>query len=150
MATDIRGLFSNNRRRETNAVSGSVPFVLAPADLRTGTDVEEASNGGYTVLTLPAGVLVTGINAIIEEGNEFSSGTFKATIGGTEVIPAATPLDTAGVVRSAAEHMLTTAGGADVVITLAGGPAGSEVSIVNLVIDYIDFNRATMSYIGEE
>ena len=77
MATDIRGLFQNNRRREAHAVTCAVPFVLESADLREGKKQTELANGDYTVLTLPAGVIVTGANLIVEDDAVFDGAGSK-------------------------------------------------------------------------
>jgi len=148
---DLRGLFKNNRRREINAVVGTLPYAIADADLRTGDAAVVATNEAYTLVTLPAGTVVTGVNLLVETGSEFIAGTCKVDIGATTVIPALTDLTTAGITASDDAPLLLDAA-YDVVITPASltVAAGNANAVVRVEIEYVDYNRATMSYIGEE
>lgn len=150
MATDIRGLYTNNRRREMNAVTLQLPYVMEDADLREGTAVVNSAAGDYTALTLPDGVLVKSITLIVSTGEEYAgAATVAATIGGTSVL-AATTIAAAGVTESTTNLPLVTEGDADVVLTLAAVEASSDIANIKVVVEYIDYARATMSYIGEK
>ena len=148
---DLRGLFANNRRREAQAAVGTLPYAIADADIREGTAAVVATNEAYTLLTLPDNILVTSVDLIVETGGEFVAGTATVTIGATTVIPALTDLTTAGI-TSSDDCPIIVEGSADVVITPASltVDAGNALAKVKVVIGYVDFDRATMSYIGEE
>ncbi len=150
MAKDLRGLFSNNRRRETNAVTSSVPFILEPADLREGTAAVQVTSGDYTTLSIPSGCIVTQATIIVEEGAEYgASSTAAVKVGSTELVPA-TAIDTAGITIGSAVPILVSGGSEDVVITMVSTGTSTENSVVKVVVEYTDYDRATMSYIGEE
>jgi len=148
---DLRGLFENNRRRETNAVVGELPYSIESADLRSGTAATVATNEAYTLVSVPSNVVVTNVFLVIETGSEFVAGTCTVTLGGTEVIPALTSLTTAGITASTAAPLLLE-GAQDLVITPASltVDSGNANAVAKVVVEYIDYDRATMSYIGEE
>jgi len=147
---DLRGLFQNNRRREVQAVVGQLPYSLEDADLREGTSEVVATNEAYTLGTLPTGIIVTGVQLIVETGSEFVAGTCDVAIGSTTVIPLATDLTTAGITASD-DCPLLLEGDNDIVITPASltVDAGNAAANVKVIVEYIDYDRATMSFIGE-
>jgi len=149
MATDLRGLFENNRRREVNAVTTAIPYVIEAADVREGTAEVVAASGDYTVLTLPAGVLLTSISLIMETDSLYGAASTAAiSVGGSSVL-AATAINAAGVTAATAP-VLVEGGSADVVITLVVAGTNTAESTVRVAYEYIDYARATMSYIGEQ
>lgn len=149
MATDLRGLFQNNRRREAQAVVGTVPAIIEPADLREGTAEVVVASGDYTLLTLPNNVVVHNVYLVVDEAyDSATSATFTASIGGTSVF--ALPVNVKAVGLSAGTNvpLLVTGGTADVVATMAITGA-TTTGTAKLVIEYVDYDRGTMSYIGE-
>ena len=148
---DLRGLFQNNRRREAQAVVGKLPYSIEPADIREGTDAVVATNEAYTLCTLPDNVIVTGAYLVVETGSEFVAGTCQVAIGGTVVIPALTDLTTAGITASDDAPLLLE-GQNDIIITPASLTVdeGNALAETKVVVEYIDYDRATMSYIGED
>lgn len=147
---DLRGLFQNNRRREVSAVTGTLPYAIEAADIREGTAEVVATNEAYTLITLPAGIIVTGVSLIVETGREFVAGTVSASVGATVVIPLLTDLTTAGVTVSDDTPIVLEAD-TDITITPASltVDAGNAKARVRVIVEYTDFSRATMSFIGE-
>lgn len=148
MATDIRTKFQNNRRRETSAVTVSFPAVIEPAELRTATAAVVAASGTYTGVTLPAGTIVKGISLVVDEAfDSATSATLAATIGGTSVL-AATNVKVLGLTTSTTNLPMLLTSNADLVGTFAivGAPTKGCAKIV---VDYISYDGATLSYIGE-
>jgi len=150
MAKDIRGLFQNNRRREAHAVTAALPFTLDTADLREGTPAVELASGDYTVLTLPMGVLVTGAYLVVEEDNAFDGTvTAQAKIGTVALFSAAIDCTKIGPsLGKAASFPILTSTNEDVTVTM--DVTSATKGSVKIVLEYIDYNRATMSFIGEE
>lgn len=148
MATDLRGLYENNRRRETSAVTVSFPFVLGESDLRAGTPAETMVSGEYIGFTLPGGVIVTNAYMVITDAFDGVGSTIKVDIDTTTIIPALTSLTAEGLTISAVSDMLITEP-VDVkaTVVIAGSGTKGEAEIV---IEYIDYKRATMSFIGVE
>ena len=151
MATDVRGLFQNNRRREAHAVTATIPSIIEQADLRSGTAAVTLASGDYTTLTIPANVIVTSVSLVVTDplaGGTVSAGTLAAKIGGTSVLTATT-ITAAGLTAGTGFPLLVSGNGADLVVTAAvtGIP---ETGGGQVVVEYTDFDRATMSYIGEE
>ena len=151
MAKDLRGLFQNNRRRESHAVVGTVPFVLESADLREGKKELDLTTGDYTLLTIPANVLVTGATMVVEEAGVFDgAGTKVSAKLGTVSIMGDAAVDAAGVTKgTAASFPLLTTTEQDVIATATVAGKGTK-GVAKLVISYVDYGRATMSYIGED
>ncbi len=148
---NLKGLFENNRRRESQAITGKLPYSIEAANLREGTAEVVATNEAYTLVTLPDNVIVTNAFLVVETGSEFAAGTCAVTIGGTTVIPSTTSLTAAGITASSDAPLLLE-GSNDVVITPAALTVTSANSnaVVKVVVEYIDYDRATMSYIGED
>ncbi len=146
----LTGLFSNNRRREAQAVVGTLPYAIESADLREGTAAVVATNELYTLLNFPDNVVITSVSLVVETGCEFAAGTALVKIGSTTVIPATT-VATAGITASDDCPLLLEGDNA-----LTVTPASLTVTDANadarlrVVVEYIDFDRATMSYIGED
>lgn len=150
MATDIRGLYENNRRREVNAVTSTVPYVLEPADLREGTAEVVVTSGDYLTISIPSGCVVTAADLVIESGAEFGTGSTAAiSIGGSSVIPAHA-IDVAGLTVGTTVPVLIHGDSEDVVITVVAAGTSTEDSVIKVVIEYIDYTLATMSFIGVE
>ena len=150
MAKDLRGLYQNNRRREVNAVTVSVPYVLTAADLREGTAAVVATSAAYTTLTIPGGALITGVSLIVEKDVMYGTGsTAQVKIGGIEVV-AATAIDAAGATASTAVPILIEGLGEDVEVTLVVAGTPNEKAVARVVITYADYDLATVSFIGEE
>lgn len=145
--TDLRGLFQNNRRREVNAVTTVVPAIIEEADVRGGTAAVVAASGDYTLLSIPAGSVVTAIYLVVDDAYDVTA-TLAATIGGVSVL-AATSVAAVGITTGTATPMLITSATEDVVATMdvTGTPTKGAAK---LVIEYVDYDRATMSYIGEQ
>ena len=153
---DLRGLFSNNRRREVNGVTGVLPYSIADADIREGTVEVVLGNEASTLVTIPAGCLITEAYAVVETGSEFVAGEAIVSIGSVaEVIGVAiTPIDltTAGVTSPEAVLPIITEADTDVVVTTTAVTvdAGNAKAQLRVVLAYTDYKRATMSYIGED
>ena len=149
MATDIRGLYQNNRRREVSAVVGALPFVLDDADLREGIAEVDIATGDYTVLTIPADMIITGVQMVVKEDNVFDGAgtTMSLDIGGATVV-ALTPVDVP-VFKDGVGLPLITTSATDVIFAAVVAGSGTQGK-VQAIITYIDYDRATMSYIGEE
>lgn len=148
MATDLRGLFENNRRRETNAVTVSFPFNLGDADLRSGTPEKVMESGEYVGFTLPGGVIVTNAYLVVTDAFDGAGSSIKVDIDTTNIIPALTDITTEGLTISAVTDMLVVEP-VDVKATMVIDGSGTK-GVAEVVIEYIDYKRATMSYIGEE
>lgn len=149
MATDLRGKFQNNRRREASAVTVTLPAVLADADLRAGTSAVIAANGDYTGLTLPAGTLITGVKLLVDEAfDSATSATLAVAIGGTAVVTA-TNIKALGLTNATGNVPMVLTSSADLVGTFAfvGAPT---VGNAKVIVEYVSYNGATMSYIGAE
>jgi len=150
MATDLRGLFENNRRREAHSVTGTVPAIIEQANLREGTAEVTVASGDYTLLSIPNNVLVTGISVVIDNAyDSATSATINAAIGATGIFTAAVDATTVGVTAGINFPLLVTGGTADLVATMAITGATTK-GTAKILIEYVDYDRATMSYIGEE
>jgi len=127
-------------------VTLTLPAVIEAADLREGTPAIEAVVGEtYTLGTLPAGIIVTGVCIVVTD--VMGTGvTLKSDMGSAPLVAAA-DCATVGLTMSTTTDpvLLTTA--TDVTAEITGNPTGGSVSVV---IDYTDYERATMSYIGEQ
>ena len=148
MATDIRGRYENNRRRCKDAVTTQFPLVMQEADLREGTAEVHAVSGDYTALTIPGGVIVTGIRLVVDEAfDSATSATLAAAIDGTSVL-AATDVKTLGLTNSTTNLPMLVTANADLVGTFAIVGAGT-VGNAKIVVDFVDYDGATLSYLGE-
>ena len=146
MATDLRGLFQNNRRREHNAVTVTVPAVITPADLRTGTAAVLAAAGTYTLLTIPAGSVISRAYLVIDDAYDSTTATIAVSIGATAVLTATT-CKVVGLTASTGGLPLLITAPPDVVATSA--LTGTVTTgTAKFVIEFVDYDRATMSYIG--
>lgn len=147
MAQDLTGLYENNRRREVNGVTGKLPFVLAPASLREGTAAVNAISDVYTLGKIPAGVVITGAYLVVTDAEVYGAlSTATIEIGATTVL-AATTIAAGGVTAGTVPLLLDSA--EDLKVTLVVAGTATDNSNVNVVVEYIDYNRATMSYLGE-
>jgi len=148
-AKNIKGLYSNNRRRETNAVTCSVPYVLGAADLREGTPQEVVITAdAYTCLTIPANCIVTAVNLVIEAGAEYGTGsTVGVKLGAIDVITAGAT-DAAGLIAGTNVPALVDGSSEDLIITPALAGTSTEDSVIKVVVEYTDYDLATVSYIG--
>ena len=150
-AKNITGLFQNNRRRETNAVTCSLPYVLASADLREGTAQEVViSADAYTALNIPANSIVERVHLVVEAGGEYGAGsTVTVKVGSTEVI-ASTTIAAAGLTSASVIPLLIDGSSEPIIITPTLAGTSTEDSVIKVVVTYTDYDLGTVSYIGEE
>ena len=150
-AKNIKGLYSNNRRRETNAVTCSLPYELAPADLREGTAVELVITGdAYTALSIPANCIVDSVSLVIEEGAEYGTGTTVGVKLGSVSIITGGAADAAGLVVGTNVPALVSGSSEDIIITPTLAGTSTSASTIKVVVKYTDYDLATVSYIGQD
>ena len=147
MATDIRGLFENNRRRTVDAVTTTFPAVLQEGSLRDGTAATVVESGTYTALTLPKGVIVTGVKLVVDEAFDSATSATLAVKLGTTAVVAATTVKTAALTATNSNMPMLLTADTDVIGTFAITGATTK-GIAKVVIEFIDYNGATTSYIG--
>ena len=149
MATDLTGLFQNNRRRESHSVTLTLPAVLEQANLREGKAVVTAPDATAIILgVLPAGLIITDMCVVVTDVMDAGI-TLKADLvdgATTTPVVAAAPLDAAGLTKSATADPVLTVLDTQLVAELSGPVSKGAVQIV---INYTDYARATMSYLGE-
>ena len=106
-------------------------------------------SGDYTALTIPAGVIVTGVKLVVEEAyDSATSATLAVAIGGTAVLTA-TNVKAAALTDSTGNLPLLVTADADLVGTFAIVGA-TTTGMAKVVVEFTDYNGATMSYIGEQ
>jgi len=148
MATVLTGLYQNNRRREVCGVTGKLPFVLEAADLREGTAVVNAASGEYTLGVLPAGIVVTAAYLAVTTGEVYGAASTATIEIGSTTLLAATTIAAAGITAGTSVPLLLDSE-ANLTVTLVVAGTATDNSNLNVVVEYIDYNRATMSYLGE-
>ncbi len=150
-AKDIKGLYSNNRRREINSVTCSLPYVLAPADLREGTAQSVViSADAYTALTIPAQSVIQSVYLIVEAGNEYGAASVVTVkVGATEVV-ASTTIAAAGITEGTNIPLLVDGSAEDIIITPTLAGTSTDKSEVKVLINYVDYDLGTVSFIGED
>ena len=150
MATDIKGKFENNRRRETSAVTAEFPLILEGEDIREGTAEVTLVDGAYTASTIPAGTIVTGLRLVVDEAfNSGTSATLSATIGGTSVL-GATTVAALGLTDSTTNLPMLVTANADLEGTFTFVGTAATEGNAKIVIEYTTYNGATLSYLGED
>lgn len=148
MATNIKGLFQNNRRREASALTATFPAVIESADLRAGTAEVVVASGDYTAATIPAGVVITNVFTVVDDVfDSVTSATLTGKVGATAVT-AAVDVKAAGLTKSSTNLPMLVTADADFTGTFAIVGA-TTTGTAKLVIEYITYDGATMSYLGE-
>lgn len=148
MATDVRGLFGSNRRREVNAVTCTLPYVIGSEDIREGIAEVVLASGDYTVLTIPGNVILNTLSLVVPPGATFGVGsTATVLVDGSVELPDGA-IDSEGLDVAATMPMYLSSP-SDIVIRLALAGTSTEAACVKLIMEFIDFDRATMDYIGE-
>ncbi len=147
MATkNLRGLFQNNRRREAHSVTISIPALIEPADLREGTPDEFIVAGDtLELLEIPGNVIITDMCIVVTDPMD-AGVTLKADIDVTPII-AAGDCATVGLTKSATTDPILVTQPTLITGVITGTPT---VGSVDIVISYVDYKRATMSFIGED
>ena len=146
MNKDLKGLFQNNRRREAHSVTLTIPAMIAPADIREGTPAEFVVAGDILeLIELPANIIITDMCVVVTDPMD-AGVTLKADIDTTSIVAAAA-CDTVGLTKAATADPVLVVEPTLVTAVITGTPT---VGAVQIVISYVDFKRATMSYIGED
>ena len=144
---NLRGKFQNNRRREANVVTITVPVEVEGADLREGkAPVTLAPADLVQCLDVPAGVIITSVYLAITTPSTVAA-SVKFDIG-ADALMADTPINAAGLTNDPAFVPLLVTDPQTIVCTMGGAAATDGEA--SLVVEYFDYTRATMSYIGEE
>jgi len=150
MATQFKTtVFGNNERREANLVTGALPAVLAPADLREGLPQETLISGDtYNVIKLPGGIVVSNAYVVVDDAMDGSIVVAVAIGTGTPVpIVAAADCNTVGVTLHAdwLETLITDDTYVTMIPTVTTPATQGSVKVV---IEYTDYNRSTKSFIS--
>ena len=153
MATNksLMGLFQNNRRREAHSVTCTLPAVISSADLREGTPVETLEAVTYDLLEVPANVIITDVCLVVVDVMDKAVTATLDLADATAPVSllAATALDAAALTAGTNLPVLVTVP-TKLTATVAGTVAGLTEGTAKFVVSYIDYDRATMSYIGEQ
>jgi len=151
MATlDLKRLFGNNERRERSAVTATVPFVIAPADIREGVAEEVLVSGNtYTVATIPSGVVITALYLVVDDAfDSATSAAFAVSLDGVAKIAAGNGA-AIGIVETdvAFPNTLVTGGSVDITVvpTLTGATTKGSIKVV---AEYLDYRRSTKSFVS--
>ena len=147
MATkNLRGLFQNNRRREAHSVTITIPALIEAADLREGTPDEFVVAGDtLELLELPGNIIITEMCVVVTDPMD-AGVTLKADIDAASIVVAA-DCTTAGLTKAATTDPILVTAPTLITGVISGTPT---IGSVDIVISYVDYKRATMSYIGED
>jgi len=155
MATkSLMGMFQNNRRREAHSVTCTIPAVIATADPRENIPNDELIAVGdvLELLEIPANVIVTEACIVVTDPMDSTTCTLKLDID-TIVLAAAAPVaadNTSALVDASTNLPALITAPTKVTATVVALTGILTRGSAKLVLSYIDFDRATMSYIGEQ
>ena len=137
MATSITTRFLNQDKRESEALTVTLPAVLDEGGGRLQSAPSYAQFGeAYTASVAPKESILGKTYLIVEEAFEALS-TVTVTIGGVAMFTGVA-ISATGITVSAAEDALLLAGG-DVVITLNVGTGDATVGKLKVVTNYTPY-----------
>lgn len=146
---DISTRFGNNKRREASAHRGILPYVIQEADSRQGIVKEIVLTAtDYILGTIPANVIVTKAYLNVTEAyTAATTATVTVNLGATALF---TNVDvkTVALTASAITGVLTSAPSNIVAQFAFVGAETGEIGELEVVIEYIDYNRDTGSYVS--
>lgn len=149
MARDLKSRFKNTQRRETNSGTATLPALLTEAYRSEAKEVVLTATE-YTMLTLPANIMVTGIRYLVSEAYTNATSAAALVKLGATTLDAAINLKVVGASNSAttAPIWVTTPTDLTITPTLTGAAVNDETGIIKVLIEYNDYNRDTGSYLA--
>lgn len=147
--TNLKTRYKNTQRRETNSATASLPSLLTEAYRAEPKEVVLTATE-YTMLTLPANVMVTGIRYLVSEAYTNATSAAALVKLGATTLDAAINLKTVGASNSATTAPIWVTAPTDLTITptLVGAATDDEAGIFKVLIEYNDYNRDTGSYLA--
>ncbi len=150
----LMGLFQNNRRRESHSVTCTLPAIINSADLREGTPAETLDALTYDLIEIPANVIITDVCVVVTDVMDVA-GTATLDLddaaGVVNFLTAGVALETAALTAGDTSKLpVLVTSPTKISSTVTGAGAALTKGEMKFVISYIDYDRATMSYIGEQ